>query len=240
MRKIIAASAALAALAACDFSVGTGTGGNNSAGNSAGGAGAAAKAAPAMTRFVNSRENARSDTLRQHYVDFSFDYPSDWTVSPQRTDGTAQNYVRVASPPIDGFEAYAVHVGSAYGSGDAERDARDFEQALPGIAQQFGSTMPNYQMASIGRARVASYDTHNWRFSAEAPNPKGGEPVRIYGRGDIILPPGATRGVLMITLATSRSDEVRRPEDVGETGTLKAVYDSFRLQPAADESKPAS
>ena len=238
MRKIIAASAACAALAACDFSVGTGAGGN-SAGNSATTAGTAAKA-PAMTRFVNSRENARSDTLREHYADFSFYYPSDWTVSPQRTDGTAQNYVRVASPPVDGFEAYAVHVGSAYGSGDAERDARDFEQALPGIAEQFGSTMPNYRVASIGRGRVASYDTHNWRFSATAPSPKGGEPVQIYGRGDIILPPGATRGVLMITLATSRADDVRRPEDVGETGILKAVYDSFRLQPAADESKPAS
>ena len=56
-----------------------------------------------------------------------------------------------------------------------------------------------------------------------------GRPARINGRGDIVLPPGANRGVLIISLVTDRTDEVDSPYQVGETGTLKAVYDSFRL-----------
>ena len=79
--------------------------------------------APATTRtFVNSRDTARSAPLQQYYVDFSFDYPNHWTITPQPNDGSAQNFVRVAAPLLDGYEPFAVHVGYAYGSGDATAD----------------------------------------------------------------------------------------------------------------------
>ncbi len=225
MRRIIAAAALLAALAACEFSIGgDGNGSTNGSVPAGGSAGA-----PMTTRFVNSPENARSDPLRQNYVDFSFEYPSNWTVTPQPTDGSARNFVRVAAPFIDGYEPFAFHVGYAYGSGNAETDRRDLEQALPQIAQQFGTTMPEYRITSIGGDRVGEYDSFNWRFSASAPGINGGAPARIWGRGDIILPPGATRGVLILSLVTDRTNEVDDPSDVGESGTLKAVYDSFRL-----------
>jgi len=51
----------------------------------------------------------------------------------------------------------------------------------------------------------------------------------MSGRGDIVLPPGAQRGVLIISLVTDRSDEMSAPDRVGESGSLKAIYDSFRL-----------
>src|SRR4029079_2685722 len=84
-------------------------------------------APPARLHFVNSRANALSDSLQRAYVDFTFDYPSSWEVTPPRTDGTERNYVRVSAPEINGFEPISFHVGLAVGSGDAERDRGDIE-----------------------------------------------------------------------------------------------------------------
>ena len=234
MNRILVAAAMAARLAGCEVSFNSG---NNSTSGDGAGAGQAANGSapfsastrPATSRFVNSAENARSPALRQHYVDFSFDYPAHWVITPQPADGSASNYVRVAAPMIDRYEPFAFHVGHAYGSGDAASDRRDLEQALPGIARQFGSTIPNYRITSMGPDRVGGYDSWNWRFSATAPGIAGSAPAQVYGRGDIILPPGATKGVLLLTLVTDRTNEVRSPADVGQAGTIKAIFDSFRL-----------
>ena len=184
---------------------------------------------PATAHFVNSRDNALSENLRRFYVDFAFDYPSSWAVTPPRTDGTERNFVRVAAPEMDGYEPVAFHVGMATGSGNAERDRHDIEQALPRVAEGFGSGLHNYRVASVGRARVGSYDSWNWRFAATDPGEADARPARIAGRGDILLPPGADRGVLIISIVTDSTGLAPDPAQVGESGPLKAVYDSFRL-----------
>lgn len=228
MNKLVVAAAMAASLAACEFSASTGS--NEDSGES----GVSGRiegngAGQAMARFVNGRENARSPGLQQHYVDFSFEYPSNWTVTPQPTDGTASNYVRVAAPAVDSYEPYAFHVGHAYGSGNAEADARDLDQALPQIAQQFGSTLQDYQVTSMGRDRVGGYDSWSWRFSATGPSLGASAPAQVYGRGDILLPPGQAKGVLILTLVTDRAGEVTSPTQVGQAGPIRAVFDSFQL-----------
>ena len=218
------------ALGACDVSTGTN--------GSASGAEAAPAAAPTATaRFVNSRENARTPTLREHYVDFSFDYPANWRITPPKTDGTERNFVRVAAPLDMGFEPYAFHVGSAYGSGDPETDRRQFEQIIPQFASQFGSNFQNYRVVSIGPARLGDYDSYGWLFTASAPDVRGGAPVQVYGRGDVVLPAGNTEGVLLISLATSRAGDINSPDQVGASGPLREIFDSFRIGAAAPAGK---
>ncbi len=239
MRNILVAAAMATMLAGCEVSFNSGNNGSAGGGSDNAAARSGNAAAPfagstrgAARRFVNSPENATSPALRQHYVDFSFDYPSNWVITPQPADGSASNYVRVAAPMIDNYEPFAFHVGHSYGSGNAETDARDLEAALPNLARQFGSTIPDYWVTSMGRDRVGAYDSWTWRFSATAPSIRGSQPARVYGRGDLILPPGATKGVLLMTLVTDRTDEVSSPAEVGETGTIKAIFDSFRLGPS--------
>jgi hypothetical protein len=214
--------ALIAALGGCDFSVSIG---NNAAADTSG-AGDANRAP--LRHFANRRDNARAPSLRDHYVDFSFDYPSHWSVTPQPV-GAAQNYVRVAAPMIDGYEPFAFHVGAAWGAGDGARDQAEIEAAIPDLAERLGRNFQNYRLASTGPERVGGYDSQGWRFTGTAPGVRDQPPVQIYGRVDIILPPGATGGVMLITLATSRNREIGRVEEVGETGTLKALFDSFRL-----------
>ena len=224
--RFAAALAASLALGACNMSFSVGN--NSSAGSDANESEAAT---PATRRFVNSLQHARSDALRRHYVDFSFEYPSGWSMTPQPTDGTAQNYVRVAAPLADGYEPFAFHVGYAFGTGNAEADRRAMEAGLPQMAQRLGANFQNYQVVGMGPDEVGGVESLTWRFTATGPAIKNGAPAQIYGRGDIVLPPGASRGVVLISLTTSRTNEVDSPGEVGEIGTLRAVYDSFRLQP---------
>ncbi len=235
MKLRIAAAAVLAVLASCRDSTDEKSDANASAGAGANAASVvnASSADQAgddreMVRFVNSTAKATSEGLRRNYVDFSFEYPAGWTVTPQRNDGTDRNYVRVVQPPIEGYEPFAFHVGYASANSDAERAG--LERSLRQLAEEFGSSMQDYRVTSIGRDQIGEYESLNWRFSATGPAVvKGGQPAQIYGRGDIVLPPGATRGVTIISLVTDRTDEARGPAEVGEAGTLKEVFDSFQL-----------
>ena len=199
MKRMIAA-ALLTTLGGCEAPVGNGADNGSNA--------AEQQAAPATVRFVNSRQNALSDNLRRFYIDFSFDYPPNWAVTPPRTDGTERNFVRVAAPAIDGYEPFSFHVGFATGSSDAETDRRDIGQALPQVAERFGATLENYRVASTGRARVGPYDSWNWRFSATAPGLEGGPRRGSTAAATSSCRPARRRGVLIITLVTDRTDEV--------------------------------
>jgi len=201
-------------------------------------------AASGVVHFVNSPVNASSMALRDAYVDFSFDYPAHWSQTPQPLDGTAMNYVRVAAPMVNGYEPYAFLVGYASGSGNAARDRASLPASTLDLAARFGAGLQEYQIVASGPARVAGYESYGWRFTARGPGLEGVPRVRIYGRGDLILPPGATRGVVLVSIATSRAGDIHNAAEVGERGTLRAILDSFRLArsepaPPATPAPPA-
>lgn len=225
-----------AALSACDASFSIGNGSNRSAGGNE-----AAPAAPPATRhFVNARANAASEELRRNYVDFSFDYPGLWQVTPQRTDGTASNFVRVAAPENHGYTPYAFHVGWAAGSGDPAEDEATFTRLLPEFARDFGRSMQDYRIVSTGRDRIGRYESYGWRFTAAGPAQRGEPGARIYGRGDIVVPPGQSRGVMIVTLATDRSPDIRRADDIAANASIRAVFESFRLGADAPDGGEAA
>lgn len=226
MKTIVTAATLLMALTGCEVSLGSG-------GNDSNETGAEAEAPPATTRFVNSRANAVSEPLQRHYVDFSFEYPSDWQVARPTGGDAESNYVNLTAAPVGGQIPYALNVGYAFGTGNAESDRREMGQALPNIARQFGQSWNDYRITAVGEDRVGRYDSHSWRFSARTTDAADSQ---VYGRGDIILPPGATRGVLILSLATEASD-VDSPAEVGEAGPIRTVHDSFRLEEPATPDK---
>jgi len=228
MVRVAFACVCLAALAACSGNGGGGGGEQNQ------------QAASGNAHFVNSPDNARSMALRDAYVDFSFDYPARWSITPQPIDGTAQNYVRVAAPMVNGYEPYAFLVGHVSGTGNAARDAASLPAATRALAEQFGASLQNYQIVSTGAGRIAGYASYGWRFSATGPSADGGPPVQIFGRGELILPPGAARGVTLVALATSRAGDVHSAAEVGASGPLKAILDSFHLVASTAAPSPAA
>src|ERR1700710_2210795 len=185
--------------------------------------------ASGTAHFANGPDNARSMALRDAYVDFSFDYPARWSQTSQPIDGTAQNYVRVAAPMVNGYEPYAFLVGYASGTGNAARDRASIPAAARALAEQFGASLQGYRIVSSGPGRIAGFESYGGRFTATAPGVGGEAPVQIYGRGDLILPPGATRGATLVSIATSRAGDVHDAAEVGQSGPLKAILDSFHM-----------
>lgn len=219
-RTIMAALAALAlaSLAGCDFSGGRSDRDEESRADDDG----------ATRRFVNSEDNATTDSLREHYVDFSFEYPEEWEETEQPTDGSAQNFVQVSAPAIRGMEPIAFSVGSAYGSGDPDTDRQVFAGLVEQMSAQFSQSMGDYEMISSGEQRVGDYDSYGWRFEGNVES-REGDMVRGFGRADIVMPENGSEGVFIIAIVSEDSDEADSAQEVGESGVLENVYDSFRF-----------
>src|SRR5580692_2882496 len=84
----------------------------------------------APTLFVNSQADAKSPDLAAHYVDFSFDYPANWKVSPETGTPTAANFVKVERDDADGITIENFAVGEFGGTGDPDKDAALLPQLL--------------------------------------------------------------------------------------------------------------
>lgn len=219
MRKAILIGAALVALAACNSSGGD---------EERSGEPRSQEEHEEWRRFVNSEDNAASDSLRDHYVDFSFEYPADWEIAEQPTDGSAQNYVQVSAPSVRGMEPIAFSVGSAYGTGDPATDGALFEGLIEQMSAQFGQAMDDYEMVSSGEQRVGGHDSYGWRFEGSVES-REGEPVRVYGRADIVIPEGQENGVFLIAIVSEDANEADDAADIGESGVIEAIHDSFRF-----------
>jgi hypothetical protein len=100
----------------------------------------------------------------------------------------------------------------------------------------------NYRLQFEGRSRVNFAEGYQFAFNAQLPQ-ENGRPRSLYGRTVIIpepydkdepdkpYPPGQapTKGVLIQMLATTL-DTAALAQDIGDTGTLKKPFRSFRFE----------
>jgi hypothetical protein len=123
------------ALAAAAVLSGCGGGGNSASNQTA--------AAVTPVHFVNSQADAKSPNLSAHYVDFSFDYPSNWTLDPATGTPTAKNFVKVERDNPDGLTIENFAVGEFAGTGDPDQDSALIPQLLAQLEAQV-TGMPGY------------------------------------------------------------------------------------------------
>jgi hypothetical protein len=218
--RVLAVSAALVSalsLAACG-------GGGNSASNSA-------AAASAVTHYVNSQTNAKSPSLSANYVDFSFDYPSSWTVDPETGTATAANFIKVERADASGVTIENFAVGNFKGTGDADQDAAQIPQLLAQLEGQV-STMAGYKRVSIGEATTVN-GLAGQQLTFTATPQIGGKAGNLFGRMIIIPQPGTSKGVVLIMLGTDTSGELHAVGDLGVKGQLPTILNSFKFGAAA-------
>jgi hypothetical protein len=229
--RILLIFGAAAALSACEFSVGTG---NNSGGdakaerNESGGAGNQSEAAEEeMRRFVNSRDYAINERLRERYIDFSFEYPRSWARARQDPPERESNFVLIRAPRRNGSDTTNVAFGTAGFNNAESATDEEFEQLMQQLGRDMGRQFDNFRLVSYGRQRLGRHDTWGWRFSADIPRPGGGEPVRAHGRGDIYLPEGQSHGLYVLTITTDAAEDFPAAREVGESGDLRRIFDSL-------------
>ncbi|MFN2531810.1 MAG: hypothetical protein ABR555_10980 [Pyrinomonadaceae bacterium] len=174
-----------------------------------------------VTTYTNSSQKF-SGTLQENYVDFSFDYPNTWKRDENAGKGDSPNFVKVERATDDKITTENFAVGYFTGQKDA------MPQLANQLSQQFSGGFPEYKKVSEGETHVGSYDGYEFRFTAHAKDTPNGD-LDIWGRA-VLLPGGDDRkGAVLIMLATSASDAVKSVNDVGETGELPLILNSFRF-----------
>lgn len=240
MRGVLVAGVAALALAGCNFSAGVG--GANSTAQIGGSAnaqvGGDASAQSGLQHFVNSPANAQSPTLREHYVDFTFDYPQGFRIAPGMGSPQAQNFVKVVLQDANQTDMESFGVGTYYGSGNAAADRAAYPAFVQQLSGQLAAGFPNYRLVDQGETRVGFYDAYQFRFTGRYES-AGERPLDIWGRVIMLpAPVGQTNGVTLLLLATSASDAVHGLDDVGVRGQLPVLLNSFRFVAAGTPTSP--
>ena len=180
-----------------------------------------AKASVETKVYTNSRSQFKGK-LASNFVDFSFNYPGDWKIDPKAGTGDSPNFVKVEKTNSDEITLENFAVGYFTGQ----------KAVMPQLAKQldkqFSGSFPEYKKVSEGETRLGQYDGYEFRFTSHSEKSAKG-PLEIWGR--VVLLPGDTnrKGAAIVMLATSQSEEVKGPQDVGEKGELPIVVSSFKF-----------
>ncbi len=185
---------------------------------------------PNSTEFVN--ESASLDgKLAENYSDFSFYYPDTWEKDPKMGIAGASNFVRVERrlPPDFTQENFTV---SWYESkGTFETDSQDvFPKLVESSKNRFSKAYPEFEVISEGETTVNGVKGYEFRFQSVSRETEKGD-ITLWGRV-IFLPPGAEgkkNGIQLLMLTTSLAPELKSADDVGVSGELPVILNSFRM-----------
>ena len=181
-----------------------------------------------VVQFVNSNANL-TGKLAEHYVDFSFYYPSRWQKDPRAGVPGATNFAHVERrlPPDFTQENFAVGWYSSAGS--EEGDRATFHTLAESLSAQYAQNpgFLDYRKVSEGSTTAGYYDGYEFRFETASRNRPD---IKIWGRV-IFIPPvdGSNNGVTLLMFATSLAPEVKSVNDVGAKGELPMILESFRF-----------
>lgn len=186
-------------------------------------------APPNTTKFANSKENL-DGKLAEHYVDFSFYYPSTWAVDPKAGVPGASNFAKVERrlPPDFTQENFAV--GWYTSKGTFEADEPTFPQLVELLGESLAKPFPEYRKVSEGPTKINSLDGYEFRFVSVSRGTEKGD-IQLWGRV-VFLPSGVAgnqTGATLIMLATSLAPELTGIKDVGSKGEIPVILDSFRF-----------
>lgn len=195
--------------------------------------------------FVNSRAGLDGDRIA-HYTDFSFQYPVSWRLDPNQRKPGQLNYVVVSrcleiDPTLElncDMQIEQFSVGPFWGPHQIQGDEPQLQDLLRKYKTQLERSIPSYQKVSEGKTQVGSYQGYEIRYTGKSRRSQSnGQDLLIWGR-DVFLPDGQGNGVLLMTLATSLSSEIKSLEDVGVKGELPILLKSFRFTSPRSKSWP--
>lgn len=184
---------------------------------------------PNSEKFVNSRASL-SGNLAEHYADFSFYYPKTWQLNTKAGASGGNNFVNVERKASGDFLQESMTVGWYESGGTIETDRAKFPGLVETFSSKFSKNFAEYQKISEGETKVNSLDGYEFRFQSMARNTPRGD-ITLWGRL-IFLPPGTDgqkNGVTLLLLTTSLAPEVQNLSDVGASGELPVILNSFQL-----------
>lgn len=184
-------------------------------------------APPNTVKFENSNASLEGK-LAEHYFDFSFYYPSGWTVVPKSPSGASFIKVERRLPPDFTQENFSVGWYDN-SKGTFAADEAGFPQRVEDLSNRLAKTLPEYRKVSEGPTKVNSLDAYEFRFVSLSKGTEKGD-LQLWGRV-IFLPrgEGQATGAILSMLTTSLAPELSGVDDVGQKGELPVVLESFRF-----------
>ncbi|HEY6120832.1 MAG TPA: hypothetical protein VIV66_12800 [Pyrinomonadaceae bacterium] len=184
------------------------------------------------TKFQNAKDSL-DGKLAEHYVAFSFYYPSSWKSDPKAGVAGASNFARVFKTISEGGEEYtpeSVAVSWYNSNGTYESDVSIFPERVEALSAQLAKSLPNYRKVSEGPTQVNALKSYDFHFSGVSK--EADQDLPYWGRA-IFVPPGvdgSKNGVTIIMLVTARGKDVKGEEDVGVKGDTPLILESFRFE----------
>jgi hypothetical protein len=180
-------------------------------------------------QYVNSNDKL-DGKLAEHYIDFSFYYPENWTRDPKSGVAGATNFVKVDRmlPPDFTQENFAV--GWYTSTGTFVGDMPNYEQRVTELSNSLAKIIPDYKKISEGPTKVNSMQGYEFRWEGLSKGTERGD-LKLWGRV-IFLPTGNegdTTGATLSMLCTSLAGELSSVADVGERGESPVIIESFRF-----------
>ena len=172
------------------------------------------------TTFVATPDNV-SAQLRDKFVAFQFDYPSNFSVEP-----SPQNFIKVSESVTEaGGEFTRENFAVGYitmTSANADNNAI-YPQLLSQLSTQFGSQFAQYRELAQMPETVGGHRGRAMAFQAML------NTTPVFGKVIVVRAAGNTRGVCLIMLATPKDPEVETVADVGVKGDLAQILASFKF-----------
>jgi serine/threonine protein kinase len=176
--------------------------------------------------YQNTKENMK-DAMLKNFRGFSLYYPPTWT----KIEKQGTNFVDIRRNAPNGVATEEMIVGWYASKGTYKEDLADFPKlaAIAGKEIAGYKVIINYRQIDEGKKFInKDRKVYEMRFEATGKQPKG-EPYTVWGR--ILWIPAQRRGIksgLRLTMiGTSYSEVIRSVDDVGVSGELQKVLETF-------------
>ncbi len=181
--------------------------------------------------FQNNKENLKGDTAK-NFLGFSLYYPNDWKlneINEVKEKGVRGKFLDISKNAPNKFPIEQMIVSYYDSKGTFKGDIAIFPELVKETNDFLKKEIPNYQLISQGEKTI----NNGWRsyeviFQGEAKT-SGGENVQIWGKR-LWIPAarvGMKNGYAITMLATSLSPDVKSAEDVGVSGDLATILETF-------------
>jgi hypothetical protein len=183
---------------------------------------------PDTVEFANSIASL-DGRLAEHFFDFSFYYPKDWTKDPKAGVPGATNFVGVGRK-LDTFPQENFSVGWYTSTGTYLGDLDSYKKRVEEFSSVLEKQFPEYQKVSEGPTTINSMQGYEFRWEGLSKATEKGD-VNLWGRV-VFLPTGKegdTTGATLTMFATSLADELSGVDDVGVRGQMPVILESFRF-----------
>ncbi len=184
--------------------------------------------------FENAKQNLSADLAKQ-FRGFSIAYPKkDWKLKKfdKKKDKVDDKFLDIAKETNGGIPIEAFIISPYDSKGTFTDDISLFPKLVEKSNADISKSLSgNYEVVSEGKTTIQNgrWKAYQVNFRTKEKDKVNGKEIELWGRR-LWIPvqrPGVEHGFIITMFATSLSDQVKSADDVGKTGDLAKILETF-------------